>query len=363
MSKISEAPLGPTLELLRQAHSLSRSLLAAASSPEFGRLACAAGGVLGGGAAAMLGVDPATSELRVEESEGLMDVAVRRFHFVPTESFSREAYELASHGDEPPRLADALRNELGFRVPVTQPLGWPGPLRGLLAIDACGGGLPPELRVACVRQFGASVAAAHAALWAREPARRTGSLDSLTNLPDRQSAEQQLRRELARARRYREPLSLVLFDLDRFDEVNERHGCACGDQVLREISHLLVGVPSAGRDSNGLALCFRETDLATRFGPDSFLVVLPATSQEGAFQAAERFLAGLRQHRFSASSGGAPVASATASAAVVTFPDDASSVEGLLERAELLVAAAAQAGGDRAVRAAPGSPQKLALGT
>ncbi len=354
MAETADIAQGQLLELLRQSCSLARSLLSADSSTELSRLACAAGGLLGGGASLLLGIDPATGELCVEESEGLADEAARRFRFAPTESFSKEAFELAARGDEPPLLCQALQGELGLRRPLVQPLGWPGPLRGLWVVDASPRGLPAELRVACLRQFGSSVAAAHAALLAREPARRTGSVDALTSLPDRLSAEHQLRRELARAKRYREPLSLVLFDLDRFDEVNERHGCACGDRMLREIARLLVGFPNAGRELSGLALCFRETDLATRFGPDSFLVVLPATAQEGAFQAAERFLAGLRQHRFSASSGGAPVASVTASAAVVTFPDDAPSLEGLLERAEALVAATAQSGGDRAVRAGPG---------
>ncbi len=100
----------------------------------------------------------------------------------------------------------------------------------------------------------------------------------------------------------------------------------------------------------GVALCFRESDLAARFGSDAFLVLLPATSHEGARLAAERFLAGLRQHRVQLDEQSVGV---TATGAVVTFPDDGDTAEELTVLVNRLVNEAARAGGDRLVVAAP----------
>jgi diguanylate cyclase (GGDEF)-like protein len=200
-----------------------------------------------------------------------------------------------------------------------------------------------------LRQFGAVVSGAVMAAEARAAAERIGVLDPVTGLHDRRSAETYLRRELARARRYREPLSLVLIDLDRFSDLNEQRGYAFGDRALREIAKLLIGYPSTSREMTGIALCFRESDLAARVGADEFLVLLPATARAGAAQAAERFLGGLRQHRVVYREGGPESVGLTATAAVVSFPEDGDSAEGLTSLANRLVAEAARSGGDRLV--------------
>ena len=355
-------------DLLREAAILTGSLAAATSPAEVERLAVSAGAQLGGGASLVLSYDPGSPELRIEESIGLPPEAAKGFRFAPTGSFALEAWGCAARGEEPDGLRGALRSQLGFKEPVTHPIAVPegfGPstddrsgepfrsLRGLWIADARALGSLSACQIACLRQFGASVSCAVAAAIAQAPGRRAGQIDPLTGLYDRRFAENQLRRELARARRSREPLSMVLIDLDRFDGLNERHGYACGDRVLREIARFLVGFPNAGREISGMTLCFRETDVASRHGLDSFLIILPATPQPGAYHAAERFLAGLRNHRFTASAGGPELASLTGTAAVVTYPDDGGSAEALTSIAEALVAAASQAGGDRVVLPAP----------
>ncbi|MHB8421118.1 MAG: GGDEF domain-containing protein [Myxococcales bacterium] len=337
---------------LHQASQLAGSLLAAGGVPELVRLSAAAGAVLGGGAALVLSCEPGDGVLRVEEAEGLERRVASTFHFEAPAGFAGEVWERALRGEEPLALRQALQRELGFRAPILQPLGAPGALRAVWAADVRAVGPLAELLAAVLRQFGSSVAAAFVAAEARGSS-RSGMVDALTGLFDRRFAEGHLRREVARAKRYREPLSLVLIDMDAFDGVNERHGYACGDRVLKQIAKLLVGYPNASRELAGLALCFRETDVAARWGADSFLVLLPATPQAGAHHAAERFLGGLRTSRFTATAGGPQIASVTATAAVVTFPDDGTSAESLLEMAESLVATAAAAGGDKVVVPAP----------
>ena len=346
-------------EALHQASQLGASLLTAAGVPELLRLAASAGAVLGGGAAVLLTCEPGETVLRVEEAEGLERKVASAFRFEGSSGFTSEVWERALRGEDPLALRQALQGELGFRAPVLQPLGTPNALRGVWAADVRAVGPLAELLTSSLRQFGVAVAAAFAAVEARGPS-KSGMLDSLTGLFDRRFAEGHLRRELARAKRYREPLSLVLIDMDGFDDVNERHGYACGDRVLKQVAKLLVGFPNASRELAGLALCFRETDVATRWGADAFLVLLPATPQSGAHHAAERFLAGLRQNRFTVSSGGAQIASVTATAAVVTFPDDGTNADALLGMAESLVATAAGTGGDKVVVPAPAATPRKA---
>jgi GAF domain-containing protein len=69
--------------------------------------------------------------------------------------------------------------------------------------------------------------------------RHDGSHDSLTGLPNRRAFDEAVREERSRALRSHTPLSLVLFDLDRFKEINDRFGHPAGDVVLRRFSEIL----------------------------------------------------------------------------------------------------------------------------
>ena len=347
-SRTPQLPPGVS-EVLREAAHLSASLLSACSPADVRQVAVSACGLLGGGPSAILTYDPLLPYLRVDESEGVARPVALSFHFEVPEGFVLEVFERASLGENPLRLEKALIRELGFRRPVIYPLGAPARLRGLWVADA--GDSPEPLLPHVLRQLAAVVSGAICAAEARATGERAGALDPVTGLHDRKSAEITLRRELARARRYREPLSVVSIDLDRFGELNERWGHQNCDRVLKEVARLLIGFPSTAREMTGIALCLRESDLAARFGPDAFLVLLPATSHEGARLAAERFLAGLRQHRVELED--EQSVGVTATGAVVTFPDDGDTAEDLSVLANRLLVEAARAGGDRLVVAAP----------
>jgi diguanylate cyclase (GGDEF)-like protein len=104
---------------------------------------------------------------------------------------------------------------------------------------------------------------------------RLALTDPVTSLANRRGGEEALAREVSRARRGGSPLSLVLFDIDHFKNINDQAGHAVGDRVLRGISDIL----SASQ---------RGSDLAMRWGGEEFLVLLPDVGLAGARAFAER---------------------------------------------------------------------------
>ena len=103
-------------------------------------------------------------------------------------------------------------------------------------------------------------------------------VDALTSLINRRSLERQLDQLLAHASRVEEPLSALLFDADRFKNVNDTYGHEAGDVVLRTL---------ARRAQEAV----RAQDIVGRFGGEEFLVILPSAGPTSAYIAAERLRA------------------------------------------------------------------------
>jgi diguanylate cyclase (GGDEF)-like protein len=104
------------------------------------------------------------------------------------------------------------------------------------------------------------------------------STDSLTGAANRRSTMRRIDEEVARARRHGRPLSVLMMDLDRFKAINDAHGHATGDEVLRVFAA-------------EVARALRPSDLVGRVGGEEFVVVLPETGGAGAAQLAERLRA------------------------------------------------------------------------
>ena len=132
--------------------------------------------------------------------------------------------------------------------------------------------------------------ASHAAI-ALENARlhqiveRQALVDGLTGIANRRHCEDALSAEIARADRLAIPLTLVLADLDDFKLINDRHGHAVGDDVLREFASVLRST-------------VRESDVAGRWGGEEFLVLLTGTEADGALHLAERVRRALGERSF-----------------------------------------------------------------
>jgi diguanylate cyclase (GGDEF)-like protein/PAS domain S-box-containing protein len=157
--------------------------------------------------------------------------------------------------------------------------------------------------------------------------------DPLTGLFNRRFLDENLGRELSRARRDGYPVSLVMIDVDHFKRINDTYGHPSGDEVLKALAELLK------------ASC-REGDIACRYGGEEFVLLLPRMPAETAQERAELWrdaFAALQVRH------GQFVLAATLSAGVATFPQHASGGDELLQRADAALYSAKGEGRNRTV--------------
>lgn len=155
--------------------------------------------------------------------------------------------------------------------------------------------------------------------------------DPLTGIANRRRVDEELLRQVARARRYRQSFAAVLVDLDHFTAVNDTLGHEVGDEVL---------VTAVAR----LRSAIRETDLLGRWGGEEFVILAPQTSHADACVLAERCRVAMAAH-----GQGAPGKRITASFGVATLDVDEDDARSLMLRADLAMYAAKSEGRDRVV--------------
>lgn len=109
--------------------------------------------------------------------------------------------------------------------------------------------------------------------------------DALTQLSNRRALDEVLDREIARTARINAPLSIILLDIDRFKEINDCHGHATGDEVLRRLGEVLRST-------------LREDDSCGRYGGEEFLIVMPGAPAHAARRVAERLRTNIEALQF-----------------------------------------------------------------
>lgn len=158
--------------------------------------------------------------------------------------------------------------------------------------------------------------------------------DQLTGLPNRRYLWEALGTELARARRKRSPLAVLLFDIDHFKRINDRWGHEAGDLVLRNVAHAARKV-------------VRESDIVARHGGEEFVIVLSEADETVALARAEALRAEISGLRLTC--GGNPIDPVTVSVGVVSSRDGTGTAEDLVRTADHAMYDAKQAGRDRVV--------------
>jgi two-component system cell cycle response regulator len=209
-------------------------------------------------------------------------------------------------------LPPSVRGLMGLPLLIQdQAIGW------VVVLDLGAGGLEARdfsnLRILCSQ---IAIGVEKAALYDR--LQRLSTTDGLTGLTVHRSFQARLEEEVKRAERYKEPLSMVMLDIDHFKRFNDVYGHLAGDAVLKAVA-------------SAMKLDLASSELAARYGGEEFALVLPRQSKAEAMERAENLrkaVAGLRVPIE------AELLNVTASLGVASYPDDAMTKKGILEAAD-----------------------------
>jgi len=193
-------------------------------------------------------------------------------HFTPSGSWwCNDTSELLSI---PPNedLRDRPRNRCvheGYASLALIPIRSTDRSAGLLQVSARPSGFFTIDAIERLESVAAHIGEAIARKDFEEKLARMARHDALTGVLNRYGLQEVLEREVARSQRYGRPIGLLMIDVNRFKEINDRFGHAMGDKVLKGVSDVL-------RKN------VRESDVLVRYGGDEFLVILPETDGETA---------------------------------------------------------------------------------
>jgi diguanylate cyclase (GGDEF)-like protein len=190
-----------------------------------------------------------------------------------------------------------------------------------------------ELFAYLARQAGVSVEN----VGLHEQVQRQAVTDELTGLFNHRRFVETLESEAERARRFNQPVGLVMVDLDDFKAINDTYGHQQGDEVLRRVAGLMRTYS-------------REIDAPARYGGEELAIVLPQTDLSGATRLAERLRAGIEALEIPRLSGSGSMR-VTASVGVAALPESAEDVERLIAAADAALYEAKRGGKNKTVEA------------
>jgi diguanylate cyclase (GGDEF)-like protein/PAS domain S-box-containing protein len=167
----------------------------------------------------------------------------------------------------------------------------------------------------------------------KEDAERLSITDDLTGIHNHRFFIQQLEDEVRRSKRYSNPLSLLMIDIDYFKHYNDSNGHLAGDQVLKAIGFLI---------RHGV----RDSDSVARYGGEEFAAILINTGKEAAKEIAERVRRYVEETEFP-NEGAQPHGGLTVSIGMATFSPAISTANDLIREADNALYRAKRAGRNR----------------
>jgi len=162
--------------------------------------------------------------------------------------------------------------------------------------------------------------------------------DTLTGLYNHRAFRERLDEELSRARRYRQPLSLLIGNVDRLREINNELGYQLGDEILRQVAQAFSAPGNRGT---------RDSDVTARYSGEDFAVLLPETDGSGALVKADRLRQAVAESSFPND------LAISLTFGLATFPDDAETTDDLVAQAKNALRAAKDRGGDQTAACEP----------
>jgi diguanylate cyclase (GGDEF)-like protein/PAS domain S-box-containing protein len=163
--------------------------------------------------------------------------------------------------------------------------------------------------------------------------RHLASTDALTGVSNRRYLYERAGHEFDIARRYKQPLSVIMFDLDHFKQINDTFGHAMGDLMLERATQLALAQ-------------LRDTDLIGRFGGEEFVIVLPMTNVHQAYLLAERIRMAVSTISIETKESLATVTLSIGIAEAIQDPQD-ESIDNVINRADEAMYVAKRSGRNR----------------
>jgi diguanylate cyclase (GGDEF)-like protein len=157
--------------------------------------------------------------------------------------------------------------------------------------------------------------------------------DALTSLYNRRYAEKYLSGEIERSGRYQRSFALALIDVDDFKAFNDTYGHPAGDKLLKDLASLMQGA-------------VRKTDTTARYGGEEFLIVFPELDKSRAVKVADKIRATVAQHAFFLPHS-EPASPISISIGLAVFPEDGTTADALVKKADVLLYRAKKEGKNR----------------
>jgi diguanylate cyclase (GGDEF)-like protein len=267
----------------------------------------------------------ALREVKFSFEQGITGMAAQSLRQIYVKDVEKDPRYLNYHGQV------ATRGSF-----VASPLVIKGRLVGVLNLHKREAGAfgPPELKMIQAITNQTAMAVENTQLI--EKARDLSNIDDLTGLANRRHFQDILKREVAQARRFSSNFSILMCDIDHFDEYNTKHGRMRGDTLLRQVGQALLN------NTRGI-------DLVCRFGNEEFVIMLPKTDKRGGLAAAEKLLQCIRNEEFPGAAESQPGGRLTVSFGITEFPADSKNIYELLNLADRALYAAKKEGRNRAI--------------
>jgi diguanylate cyclase (GGDEF)-like protein len=289
-------------------------------------------------------LDHETSELLVEAKKSVDNIVRKDLRLRKGEGIAGRVLEsgmplLVKDVEKDPRIQQKNRPRYKTKSFVSVPIKIKDEMAGVLNIsDKTNGEAFNEEDLRLIQSFttNAAIAIERSLLYKQtEELKKLSITDPLTGIYNRRYLNTRLTEEITRYKRYKNPFSFLMLDIDGFKEYNDAFGHIAGDKILRSLSQTL---------SSSL----RATDIAARFGGDEFVVIFPQTPKVDAIQITNRLKESLEKI-LSPEQMERPFKGLTISMGLTTYPDDASSLRELFEKTDQALYLAKKGGGNRIV--------------